>query len=180
MPNYLISLIILSLSMILTGCNDSASTSTALSDSDLAPTKTITKDDTKAIVSISNDWVRATHAGQTVGAAYMTLTSQVPMTLVAVKADVTNTTEIHSMSMDNGVMKMRQLKTLRLAPNEAVALAPGGFHLMLFDLAKPLVAGEKVAFDLVFALESGEQTTVALVSTVKDDIAADSHAHHHH
>ena len=82
-------------------------------------------------ISIKDAWVRPSHPGQDVGAAYMTLTSTQDVTLVRVESDVSNSIEIHSMTMQNGVMKMRMLDTLDLPANKAVELAPGGFHLML-------------------------------------------------
>lgn len=103
-----------------------------------------------AEVTITNGWVRASAPGQTVGAAYMTLTSKAPSTLVYVEASASEATEIHSMSMDHGVMKMRSLEELALEPNKPVKLAPGGYHLMLIDLKAPLKVGEKVKFRLCF------------------------------
>lgn len=103
-----------------------------------------------AEVTIANGWVRASAPGQQVGAAYMTLTSKTPTSLVYVEASVSDSTEIHSMSMDNGVMKMRSLEELVLTPNTPLKLAPGGYHLMLIDLKEPLKAGGKVKFRLCF------------------------------
>ncbi|OIQ99364.1 hypothetical protein GALL_186010 [mine drainage metagenome] len=102
------------------------------------------------IVSIQGAWVRPTNPGQEVGAAYMTLTSSQNVTLVSVESDVTKSVEIHNMSMQNGVMKMRMLDSLPLSAGKPYKLAPGGFHLMLFDLKKPLAIGDQVNFVLNF------------------------------
>lgn len=104
----------------------------------------------KALVSVQNAWVRPTNAGQDVGAAYMTLTSTQDITLVGIESDITKSVEIHSMSMEGGVMKMRMLDTLPLTAGKPYILAPGGFHLMLFDLKKPLNVGDQVNFVLHF------------------------------
>jgi len=106
--------------------------------------------ESKNIVSISDAWIRPTNPGQEVGAAYMTLLSKQDMTLVSLESSVTDSVEIHNMSMENGVMKMRMLKNLTLKAGEPYKLAPGGFHLMLFDLKKPLTVGEQVNFTLHF------------------------------
>jgi periplasmic copper chaperone A len=66
--------------------------------------------------------------------------------------------EIHSMSMQNGVMKMRMLEQLELQPNKTEKLAPGGFHLMLFGLKAPLQEGQKVDFTLCFKDKAGKIT----------------------
>ena len=104
----------------------------------------------KNLVSITDAWVRPTNPGQEVGAAYMTFLSKQDMTLVSIESSVTDSVEIHNMTMENGVMKMRMLENLALKAGEPYKLAPGGFHLMLFDLKKPLTAGEQVSFTLHF------------------------------
>jgi len=104
----------------------------------------------KADVEITNAWVRANAPGQSVGAAYLTLKSSQYSTFVFAETPAAGSVEIHSMSMDNGVMKMRMLEELPLKAGKAEKLAPGGFHLMLLDLKKPLKAGEKVTLILYF------------------------------
>ncbi len=99
-------------------------------------------------VAVSQPWVRATAPGQDVGAAYMELKSATDSALVGVTSDVTDSVEIHKMAMNNGVMEMRMLETLPLPAGKTVKLEPGGFHLMLFDLKKPLQAGARVTFTL--------------------------------
>lgn len=108
-------------------------------------------------VVVSDAWARATAPGQEVGAAYMTLKSDKPATLVAMKSPVAGSVEVHEMSMKNGVMKMRMLQKLDLPAGQAVKLEPGGFHLMLIDLKKPLKAGETV--DVVLSLKDRQGKT---------------------
>lgn len=139
----------------------------------------LTAENIKAAVTIDHQWVRESYPGQTVGAAYMTLTSQEPLELVAVSTDVADAVEIHSMSMKDGVMKMRRLTTLALEVNKPVALTPGGFHLMLFDLKKPLATGETVTFDLSFKTKNGEMKHLTVDSSVKTPDSHEEHGHHH-
>lgn len=101
-------------------------------------------------VTIKDAWVRPTNPGQEVGAAYMTFLSAQDATLIRLESDVTKSVEIHNMSMENGVMKMRMMETLPLVAGKPYNLAPGGFHLMLFDLKKPLNIGTQVRFTLTF------------------------------
>jgi len=133
-------------------------------------------------VTIDNAWVRSTMPGQEVSAAYMTLTSQQNIHLISVESDVTKSVEIHSMSMQNGVMKMRMLKELPLTAGKPYALAPGGYHLMLFDLKKPLNAGDKVNFVLTFkaGTQAQKQTVSVHVKSTADDAAHEDHSHHQH
>lgn len=140
----------------------------------------------KDIVSIENAWVRPTTAGQDVGAAYMTFVSTQDATLIHAESNVTKSVEIHSMTMQNGVMKMRMLETLPLTAGKPYKLEPGGFHLMLFDLKKPLTEGEQVNFELTFKSNNVEfkQQVRALVKTpVSDETnngGSNSHEHHNH
>jgi copper(I)-binding protein len=124
---------------------------------------------TKTEVLISDAWARETAPGQSVGAAYMTLTSPTDVTLVYVESSVAESAEIHSMSMENNVMKMRMLEELPLKGGKPEKLAPGGFHLMLFDLKAPLKAGETVTLTLCFKDEKGEITHQDVSLPVKAD-----------
>lgn len=118
-------------------------------------------------ITISDNWVRATAEGQEVGAAYMTITSTSDTNLVKVESSVSNSVEIHSMRMENGVMKMRMLEALALKANTPNKLAPGGFHLMLFDLKKPLMAGKQVTFTLHFKNQTGKENLVTVSSPIQ-------------
>jgi len=134
-------------------------------------------------VSIENAWVRATIPGQDVGAAYMTFASKQDVTLIRIESDATESVEIHSMSMQNGVMKMRMLETLPIKAGKPYKLEPGGFHLMLFDLKKPLAAGQQVKFELTFKSGNTEfkQQIKAPIKTMDSaESSSDDHGHHHH
>lgn len=121
----------------------------------------------QAAVTISDAWVRENAPGQKVGAAYMTLNSTEESTLVYVESPNAGSVEIHSMSMNNNVMKMRKLEELALKAGKPEKLAPGGFHLMLFDLKKPLKSGEKVDFKLCFKDKAGNITHQFVTLPVK-------------
>jgi copper(I)-binding protein len=118
-------------------------------------------------VKISDSWVRENAPGQSVGAAYMTLNSPQDSTLVYVETPAAGSVEIHSMSMENNVMKMRMLKELPLKAGKPEKLAPGGFHLMLLDLKSPLKAGENAAFKLCFKDKAGEITHQNVMLPIK-------------
>jgi copper(I)-binding protein len=118
-------------------------------------------------VAIMDNWVRANAPGQSVGAAYMTLLSAQDSTMIKAEADVAGAVEIHSMKMENGVMKMRMLEELPLKAGKTEKLAPGGFHLMLFDLKKPLTAGEVINFTLSFKDAAGNITKQQVTMPIK-------------
>ncbi len=119
-------------------------------------------------VQIQQAWARATAPGQSVGAAYMTLVHHENITLIAADSNAAGSVEIHSMEMKNGVMKMRMLEELPLKAGKAVKLGPGGLHLMLFDLQKPLKVGEKIELTLCFKDKQGEVTHQTVTLPVKE------------
>ena len=121
-------------------------------------------------IKISNAWVRASAPGQDVGAAYMTLQSMLDTSLVKVESPAADSVEIHSMTMKNGVMQMRMLETLTLTAGKPAKLEPGGFHLMLFDLKKPLKAGETVEFILHFKDSTGKSSVMNIASPVRTSV----------
>lgn len=122
----------------------------------------------KSGVEITDSWVRVNAPGQSVGAAYMTLNSSQDSTLVYVETPVADKVEIHSMSMENNVMKMRMLEELPLKAGKPEKLSPGGFHLMLFDLKKPLKEGEKVTFKLCFKDKANKITHQEVTLPIKE------------
>ncbi len=125
--------------------------------------------DSNTDVAITDAWVRKNAPGQTVGAAYMTLNSPIKNTLVYAEAvDAAGSVEIHSMTMQGGVMKMRMLEELILEPNQSVALKPGDFHLMLFDLKVPLEIGNNITFRLCFKDIDGNITEQIITAPVKE------------
>ncbi|KWV57298.1 hypothetical protein AS156_38940 [Bradyrhizobium macuxiense] len=112
---------------------------------------------------ITQAWTRATPSGAKIGGGYLTIENKgtVPDRLVGGSGDVAGKIEIHEMSMNNGVMKMRPLdKGLTIEPGKTVKLAPGGYHLMMFDLKNPLKQGDKVPVTLEF--ERAGKVTVSL------------------
>lgn len=101
-------------------------------------------------VTIKNAWVRAPAPGRPMTAAYLTIESSQPLTLFKVTSPVAGTVEMHTMNMKGDVMEMRQVEGIDVKPGAPANLAPGGLHLMLFDLKKPLKAGDTVALTLSF------------------------------
>jgi copper(I)-binding protein len=104
-------------------------------------------------IDIADPWSRATPKGASVAAGYMKITNKGTTAdrLLSGSSDVAPTFEVHEMSMDNGVARMRPIKGgLEIKPGETVELKPGSFHVMFVGLKKPLAAGEHFAATLVF------------------------------
>lgn len=104
-------------------------------------------------LKITAPWARATPKGASIGGGYMKIanTGSASDRLVGGSTDIAGRVEIHEMSMDNGVMKMRQLtKGIEVKPGQAIEFKPGGYHVMFVGLKKPLTQGEHVKATLQF------------------------------
>ncbi len=128
--------------------------------SDLAPSQ---GHDT---MTITAPWARASIGLAKNGAAFLKIenTGSIKDRLVSVEApEHAARAEIHKMSMQDGTMKMRPLSGgLPLPIGEAVILKPGGNHIMLFGLKKPLIEGEKFPLKLIF--ETSNPVTIAVTT----------------
>src|SRR6476661_709821 len=98
-------------------------------------------------IHIADTWARATPKGASAAAGYMTVTNNgaAPDRLSCVSSDASAKCQIHSMTMENGVMKMRPVEGgLDVKAGESVMLKPAGVHLMFLDLKHPLEQGKTV------------------------------------
>jgi len=96
-------------------------------------------------LEITHPWTRATSKGASVGDGYVTVrnTGTAPDRLVGGTLAGAGPVEIHEMSTEGGVMKMREIKGgLEIKPSETVSLQPGSLHLMLMGLTSPLEKGK--------------------------------------
>ena len=104
-------------------------------------------------LEIGQPWARATPPTAPTGGGFLTITNKGATAdrLVAVRTPVAEQAEVHEMKMEGNVMRMRPLDGgLEIPPGATVTLAPGGLHLMLMGLRKPLVRNTQVPLTLVF------------------------------
>ncbi|MEJ8405515.1 copper chaperone PCu(A)C [Brevundimonas vesicularis] len=105
-----------------------------------------------AAVTATDAWCRSSPNGAKAGGCYVTLTAATDDRLTGGSTPRAGSLQVHEMKTENGMMKMAELTAgLPLPAGEAVALAPGGNHLMLIGLTAPLVAGETVPLTFQFA-----------------------------
>jgi copper(I)-binding protein len=124
-----------------------------------------------AQVVVKDAWARSTVPGQSVGGAYMRIESSVPVSLVAASSSAAKSVEIHESSMEGGVMRMRAVRKIDLGPGKPVELKPGGYHIMLMELARPLAKGGKVPLRLTFEQQGKPAQSVDVVAEVRDVMA---------
>ncbi len=103
-------------------------------------------------IEIADAWAAPTPEGVTVSAGYMSITNTQPTadTLISVESDRAGRAEVHEMVMEEGVMRMRRMESLSIEPDQSVQLAPGGAHLMFYDVATPFIEGETISVTLRF------------------------------
>jgi copper(I)-binding protein len=106
----------------------------------------------KGDIEVHAAWSRATPRGAKVGAGYLQIRNNgdQPDRLVAASTPVARRVEMHVTQREGEVMRMRQVKNFEIPPRGSITLAPGGSHLMLVDLERPLKKGERLPMKLRF------------------------------
>lgn len=111
----------------------------------------------QAELVIEQGWIRAVPPVSTTTAGYFVArnTGEAALVLEGVSAEIAGAAEMHEMSAnEDGTRSMHRLREVILAAGDSVAFAPGGKHLMLFRLARPLTVGESLPVCL--AVRGGE------------------------
>lgn len=130
-----------------------------------------------ANLEIRDAWATPTPGGVQVAAGYITIVNATAADdrLVSISTPRAGRAEAHDMSMEDGVMRMRALEDgLVIGAGETVTLAPGGRHLMFFDVTQPFTDGEEIPLTLTFE-HAGE---ISAVMSVRRPTAASDHSGH--
>lgn len=103
-------------------------------------------------LAINNPWSRATPKGAQTAIGYMTIKNNGATTdrLIHGSIAFADTFELHSMVMENGIAKMRELKYVEIKPGQTIEFKPGGSHVMFVNLTHPLSKGEHINGTLIF------------------------------
>jgi len=103
-------------------------------------------------IEIITPWSRATPKGAQTAIGYMTIKNNgtAPDRLTGGSIDVADHFQLHAMTMENGVAKMRELSGIEIKPGQTIELKPGGSHVMFVNLKRPLSKGEHISGTLVF------------------------------
>lgn len=130
-------------------------------------------------IVVADFWTRATLPNQKVGGGYMVITNngEEEDRLVSISSPASGEVEVHEMSMENDIMRMRPLEGGIVIPaGETVELAPGGYHLMFQELEEGFVEGETVAVTLTF--EKAGEVTLELPVLAPGSTGAEDHSQH--
>ncbi len=120
-----------------------------------------------AAVTATDAWVRGTVPAQTSTGAFVTLTSSEDAKVVSVATPAAKTAEIHRSEMSGAMMHMHAVDSVALPAGKRVELKPGGFHVMLVGLARPLAAGDVVPLTFTVEDASGRRTTIEVKAEVR-------------
>jgi periplasmic copper chaperone A len=116
-------------------------------------------------LEVNNAWAGATPGKAENGAAYVTIISPTGDRLVSVSTPIAKKAELHTMSMQGMVMKMRPISGVEIPPGQPVSLKPGGEHIMLLGLNQPLREGQSFPLTLDFE-NAGARTVTVTVEKV--------------
>jgi periplasmic copper chaperone A len=130
----------------------------------------------RAEVTVTEAWVRGTVPAQKATGAFMKLKSSENARLVGAASPAASIVEGHEMAMKDNVMTMRAVDVLELPAGKTVELKPGGYHVMLMALEKPLAEGDSVPITLTFEDVAGKRQAVEIKAPVKA-LTADPRKH---
>ncbi|PTV61225.1 MULTISPECIES: copper chaperone PCu(A)C [Pseudomonas] len=118
-------------------------------------------------VKVEDPWVRATVPSQPATGAFMRLTASEDVKLVRVSSPVAAKTELHEMTMKDGVMTMKPLPSLQLPANQPVTLDTHGYHIMLINPKEQIKEGATVSLTLTVVDDAGNETSVKVDAPVR-------------
>lgn len=134
-------------------------------------------------ITITQAYSHPTAAPGVPGVGFLTLTNtgQQPDVLLSASSPAAGQIEIHQSSLAKGVMQMRAVSQgVALPVGQAVTLAPGGLHLMLFQLREPLVEGQSLPLTLHFERAGRISTTLKVEPREAPTESHSDHSHHAH
>jgi hypothetical protein len=134
----------------------------------LLPNVVLAQDHVVNSLTIDHPFARATPPGAKTGGVFFTVENrgEIGDTLIRASSPVAGMVELHQMSIEAGMMKMRAIPAVEVKPGGKLELKPGGYHLMLFDLRQPLKNGDEFPLTLTFA-----RAGTLEVSVVVEDMA---------
>ncbi|GJQ53203.1 MAG: hypothetical protein HKUEN02_20500 [Anaerolineaceae bacterium] len=127
----------------------------------------------KTGIEVRDAWMNPASQGAT-GGVYLTIHNydKTDDALVGVSAEVSQAAEIHESKLENDVMRMRMVESAALPAGKSVEFAPGGWHIMLVNLARPLADGDTIEIVLHF-----QQHADILVSVMVHTNASEHEGH---
>ncbi|MDH4127209.1 MAG: copper chaperone PCu(A)C [Spirochaetota bacterium] len=129
-------------------------------------------------ISVKDQWIRFSPPSIKTTAGYLSIYNHgtVTDTLISAKSDIAEFVELHNMTFENGIMRMKKVDGIDIPVNSSVQLKPGGHHLMFINLKKEIKENDKVKIILTFK-NTGTYITTAEVK--KSNVPFHKHDHSH-
>jgi len=111
----------------------------------------------ECVPQVRDGWVRLLPGGMPMQAGFGRIENHcaMPATIVGARSAMHGSAELHETKIVDGVSRMRAVPELRIGPDDAAVLKPGGLHLMLMDPRTPLQPGSRIAVE--FTLGDGRK-----------------------
>lgn len=121
----------------------------------------------KENIIISDIYAKATPPNVVNTAIFMTIinNSSNDISLIKISSSRSDIAEIHTNIQENGMMKMIRIPQLKIKAKDSHILEPKKDHIMLINIANPLIEGEKI--DLTLNFDNGEKIKVENIPVVK-------------
>jgi hypothetical protein len=115
-------------------------------------------------LSVTSAWARATPPGVTMGVVYFQIENGGTKSdrLLKLKTSVAASAGVHRTEIVDDVARMHEVAVLHVAPGEKIEFVPGGYHVMLMGLRKPLVAGKTFELELLFEVAGPRRVVVPI------------------
>ncbi len=133
-----------------------------------------------ADVTVKDAWVRGTTPAQRATGAFMEIVSSEDAVVLSASSPAAGATELHTMKLEDGIMKMRAMPRLELPAGKPVLFAPGANHVMLLDLKKQAKPGDVVPITLKIEGKDKKVQSVEVKAQVRDLTATAAPAEHDH
>lgn len=129
-------------------------------------------------IQVVEVWSRELPPNAPVGAAFMSIEnhSDTPDRLISAESSIAEVTELHAHIHEGDVMRMVKVESIDVPANGQLTLEPGGYHIMLIDLKKPLVAGEHLPLSLQFE-HAGQMDVIVDIKSSAAGTAAEHSEH---
>lgn len=127
-----------------------------------------------ADIETGGGWIRASAPGQDQAGADLSITSRQSATLIGASSPACKTVQLHTMTMEGGMMRMREVKAIELPAGKQVNLRDSGYHLMMIGLKAPLKEGETVPLTLSIRPGKGGVVKIRTVAEVRSLTGAHS------
>lgn len=121
----------------------------------------------QAQIQVKDAWARASVLQQKSTGVFLQIVASQEADLVAVETKAAQSAEMHEMRMVNDTMHMQEIERVHLSAGQVVTFAPGGMHIMLMGLQRPLKVGEDIVLKLSFEMKNKKRKQIEVKAQVR-------------